>query len=84
MHIMFSTYVLWSPSLRQTYVGSTQDVPERLRRHNASHSRSTRRGVPWTLIHADAFATRAEAVARERYYKTGHGRIELWRRLGLV
>jgi putative endonuclease len=74
---MFYVYVLWSASFRQTYVGSTQDAAERLRRHNAGHSRSTRRGLPWVLIHTETFPTRAEAVQQERYFKTGRGREEL-------
>jgi len=33
--------------------------------------------VPWRLVHVEPFATRAEAVNRERYCKTGKGREDL-------
>jgi predicted GIY-YIG superfamily endonuclease len=36
-------------------------------------------GIPWSLIYMEEFATRSEAVRRERYFKTGRGREELER-----
>jgi putative endonuclease len=78
---MFYIYVLWSDSLGRYYTGSTQDIPERLRRHNAGHCLATRPGVPWRLIYQEQFPTRSEAVAREKYYKTGRGREELGQRI---
>ena len=74
---MFYVYVLRSEKTGRRYVGSCQDVQERLRRHNAGHSKVTRHGVPWSLEHFEPFSTRAEAMQRERYYKTGKGRDEL-------
>jgi len=58
-------------------VGSCEDREERLRRHNAGDTKATKHGIPWSLIHSEAFSTRGEATARERYYKTGRGRDEL-------
>jgi putative endonuclease len=74
---MFHVYVLLSVKTGRRYVGSCEDVDERVRRHNAGHSKSTRHGIPWILIHSESFSTRAEAVRKERYYKTGRGRDEL-------
>jgi putative endonuclease len=74
---MFHVYVLLSRTTGRHYVGSCEDVDERLRRHNAGHSKSTRHGIPWILTHSESFSTRAEAVRKERYYKTGRGRDEL-------
>ena len=81
---MCYVYILWSPSLGRSYVGSTANVQERLRRHNAGHSKSTKAGIPWTLVHQEEFLTRSEAMTREKYYKTGCGRDELQRRVRLV
>jgi putative endonuclease len=75
--MMFFVYILRSAITGRLYTGSTADVQDRLRRHNAGESKATRHGIPWTLIRAETFATRAEAVRRERYYKTGRGRGEL-------
>jgi putative endonuclease len=58
-------------------IGSCKDVNERLRRHNLGHSKFTRHGVPWTLVHTESFSNRADATRKERYYKSGRGRDEL-------
>jgi putative endonuclease len=78
----FWVYVLVSQKTGRRYVGSTQDVTKRLRQHNAGHSKSTRHGVPWRLVKTESFLTRAEAVQRERFLKTGQGRRELDAELG--
>jgi putative endonuclease len=65
------------PKKGRRYVGSCEDRDERLRRHNAGESKATKHGVPWVLVHSEEFLTRREAIARERYYKTGRGRDEL-------
>jgi putative endonuclease len=74
---MFYVYILRSEKTARRYVGSCEDLDDRLRRHNASESKATKHGVPWALLHYESFSTRREAVARERYYKTGRGRDEL-------
>jgi len=74
---MFNVYVLRSRNTGRRYVGSCEDLDERLRRHNLGHSKATRHGVPWTLVHRETFSNRTDAVRRERYYKTGRGRDEL-------
>ncbi len=74
---MFFVYVLGSRKTGRRYVGSCKALEDRLRRHNAGHSKATRHGIPWTLLHSESFATRSEAEKKERYYKTGRGRDEL-------
>ncbi len=46
----------------------------------AAQRRQPRRNkarAPWRVVYSESFATRAEAVRRERYRKTGRGRDEL-------
>jgi putative endonuclease len=74
---MFHCYILRSQKTGRHYVGSCEDREERLRRHNAGESKATKHRTPWVLVHSEEFPTRREAVARERYYKTGRGRDEL-------
>jgi hypothetical protein len=50
-------------------VASCEDLDERFRRHNLGHSKATRHGVPWTLVHTETFSNRADATRREQYYK---------------
>jgi putative endonuclease len=74
---MFYVYILRSGKTRRRYVGSCEDLDDRVRRHNAGEAKATRHGIPWKLVHTESFLTRREAVKKERYYKTGHGRDEL-------
>ena len=67
---MFYCCVLRSEQSDQRYVGSCEDVADRLYRHNSGQSKTTKSGIPWRLIHT-------EALARERYDKIGRGRDEL-------
>ena len=74
---MFYCYVLRSEKTGRRYVGSCENLADRIRRHKLANRRPTKHGLPWPLIQSEAFATRTEAAQRERYYKTGRGRDEL-------
>jgi len=66
---MFTTYVLRSKCTGQFYTGSTSDLEARLSRHNSDLSISTKNRGPWELAYREDFRTRAEAMARERYFR---------------
>lgn len=51
-----------------------KDVPARLIEHNAGKCRYTSGRRPWTVLHVEEYATRGEAMRRERFLKTGAGR----------
>ena len=76
---MFYVYVLKSQKTGRTYVGSCEDLRDRLRRHNAAECKATKHGIPWVVVHSEGFSTRSEAMAKERYFKTGVGREEFER-----
>ncbi|MCX6120720.1 MAG: GIY-YIG nuclease family protein [Ignavibacteriales bacterium] len=61
----YFVYLLWSVQSKRTYVGQTDDIGTRLKRHNAGYIRSTKAYRPWTLIHKELYSTRAEAMKRE-------------------
>lgn len=76
---MHFVYVLESiPHPGRFYVGSTHDVEDRLRKHNAgraeSQSRHTSMYGPWTLVIQIGFAEKSKAIAFEKYLKSGSGR----------
>ena len=71
---MYTVYVLYSPSYNQVYTGQTQDIISRLKRHNGGLVPSTKRYRPWELVHTEEYATRAEAMKREKFLKSGVGR----------
>jgi len=59
------------------HIRSCENLEDRLRRHSSGDSKATLHGIPWALVHSESFSNRAEAVRKERYYKTGRGRDEL-------
>ena len=74
---MFYCYVLRSQKTGRRYVGSCENLTERIRHRNAGHSKATKHGVPWVLVLSESFVTRSEAAQRERYHKAGRGRDDL-------
>jgi predicted GIY-YIG superfamily endonuclease len=73
--IMYHVYLLQSRVDRsQYYAGFTEDVRERLAHHNAGGSVHTNKFRPWELKTVVSFADREQALAFERYLKTGSGR----------
>ncbi|WP_298917640.1 GIY-YIG nuclease family protein [uncultured Algimonas sp.] len=80
--MMFFVYILRATEIPdQTYVGFTQDLKNRLQRHNAGHVRHTSKYRPWRLETYLAFSTKEQALAFERYLKTGSGRAFAKKRL---
>jgi putative endonuclease len=67
--LMFFVYIIYSEKLRKYYVGSTNDVADRLHRHNAGESSFTSRGSPWTFVAKFECVTRPEAVQLEMKIK---------------
>lgn len=56
------------------YVGQTEDLDKRLLQHNSGLSKWTKRDIEWKIIHSESYATRKEAIIREKYLKSGRGR----------
>ena len=57
------------------YTGQTDNPQRRLFEHNNhSLSRWTKKGNNWKIVHLEEFLTRAEAMKREKWLKTGKGR----------
>jgi putative endonuclease len=66
---MFYTYVIQSDKSRQLYIGQTNDLKDRLLRHNSNRNKWTKNKGPWSLIFSQQFETRSEAVRLERKLK---------------
>ena len=67
----YYVYVLKSGQNGDLYVGSTEDVENRLRLHNGGRVKSTKGYRPWVLMETRTFSSRSEAVAVEKFLKTG-------------
>lgn len=73
-YMQYYTYVIKSTTTGKLYTGHTENVKRRLDEHNEFHGRYTSGKGPWLLVYTEEFATRAEAMKREKYLKTGIGR----------
>ena len=62
---MYFLYILYSASLDQYYIGHTQNIDDRLFRHNNSGSKSTKKANDWTVVYTETFDLRSEACSRE-------------------
>ncbi len=71
---MFFVYVLRSTINGHFYVGMTQDVSNRLMRHNRGDNKSTKAHRPWELFFFEEVDTREAARKREVYLKSGTGK----------
>jgi putative endonuclease len=65
----FKTYILWSESLQKYYVGCTNNIDDRLARHNSGYQKFTSKGTPWIIVCTFDCNDRAAAVALENRIK---------------
>jgi len=70
---MFIVYVIESRE-GYRYTGYTRDLQKRLDQHNSGVSRWTKRGSDWRLVYSEKFPDKTDALKRELYLKSGHGR----------
>lgn len=70
------------------YIGYTGNLEQRF----LSHNELSRKGYtvefrPWEIAFSEEYTTKREAMAREKFLKTGKGREFVWselRRIGLI
>ena len=80
--MFFYTYILQSKSASSRfYVGSTEDLEDRLKRHNDGSTPHTAKFRPWRIKTAIAFTDRQRALNFEKYLKTASGRAFTKKRL---
>ena len=71
--LMFYVYILKCDEGRY-YIGSTDNVEHRIAEHNSKQYRGwTNRYKNWLLVHCEEFASRTEALMRERQIKKMKG-----------
>lgn len=78
---MFYVYVLFSKKDKKFYTGYTQDLKVRLEEHNKGYVDSTKNRRPFELIYYEACLDKKDAMHREDYLKTYHGKNYIRKRL---
>ncbi|MDP3940868.1 MAG: GIY-YIG nuclease family protein [bacterium] len=74
---MFITYILQSEKNGSYYIGSTQDLEERIKKHNTGQSKYTKKLKPWILVYTEKYGTLSEARRREMYLKSLKSKVAI-------
>ncbi len=72
---MYYTYIIQSEKNGRYYIGHTADIEQRIIRHNAGATPSTKAARPWKLVYAEEYSTKSEAYNRERDIKKKKSRV---------
>jgi putative endonuclease len=78
---MYYTYVLELHKDGSLYYGYTKDLTQRFEQHQKGQVSSTKSKLPAKLIYYEACGEQADALKRERYFKSYRGRQFLQNRL---
>ena len=74
-------YILESLDSQHFYIGITDDLRARLAKHNAGEVAHTSKYGPWRIKIYVAFRDEKQAIAFEKYLKSGSGRAFAKKRL---
>ncbi len=67
---MYYVYILKNLKDSTYYIGSTQNLQERLERHNQGRTKYTKAKRPWELVYSEEYSNRSSAVKREQEIKS--------------
>jgi len=79
--MLYYIYVLKSLKDNKFYAGLTSDLKNRIKLHNSGKVFSTKPRIPFKLIYYEASCNKKDAIAREKYLKSGMGKRYLKNRL---
>ena len=71
---MFTVYAIKSLLHNFIYVGMTEDIEKRFRRHNNGYNKSTKKFAPFKLIYSEICSNGQEARNREKFLKSTPGK----------
>ncbi len=86
---MVTVYVIRNGLSGKIYIGQTEDLEKRLARHNGflknkSTSYTAKQKGFWELVYTEQYATRQEAMRRERELKSFRGREFIKSKIGVI
>ena len=73
LRMTYFVYILLSKKDNKLYTGCTNNLSDRIHRHNSGSVKATRTRRPLELIYKEVFVSKPEAFARERFLKTKWG-----------
>lgn len=76
---MYHVYLLISKKNSSLYVGYTNDIERRLKKHNDRLVGYTKKYAPWALVYYETFLSLEDAKAREKslkYFGKAYGQLK--------
>ena len=78
---MFYVYILFSKKDKKFYIGFTNNLKRRIKEHYDGQVISTSKRRPLILVMYEAYILESDARARERFFKTTRGKMQLRKQL---
>ena len=78
---MHFTYVLLSLKDKNFFTGYSNNLPKRVKEHKLGRVFSTKNRLPVILVYYEVCNNKADAIAREKYLKSGMGKRYIKNRL---
>lgn len=66
---MYFLYILGSKKFSRHYIGITEDIENRIAKHNSGSVKSTKAFRPWDMLYRERFENKTEARKREIFLK---------------
>ncbi len=73
----YYTYILYSEILDKYYIGHTNNLSERLRKHLSLHKGFTGQAKDWKIVFRKEFSTKTDAYALERKIKSWKSKAKI-------
>ena len=71
----FVVYILYCENFNKTYTGFTSNLIARFKSHNFLETKCyTLKFRPWQVVYVEFYNFKSDAMAREKYLKSGVGR----------
>ena len=77
----YFVYVLLSKKDKKFYTGFTNNLTERINKHNSGKVASTHHRIPFELVYYEVSYNQKDALHRERYLKSTYGKRYIRNRL---
>jgi len=71
---VYYVYAIQSQKNKTVYIGYTNDLLERFKKHNLGKVFSTKPYKPFKLIYYEAYQNKQDALEREKFLKSGWGK----------
>ena len=71
---MFYTYIIYSKTIDSYYVGASENINERLKKHKNSSKGFTNRANDWEIVYSKEFSTKQESLIFEKQIKSWKSR----------